>query len=810
MNRDLPKHARVVIIGGGIIGCSVAWHLTRLGWSDVLLLERKQLTSGTTWHAAGLLAQLRATKNMTRLAKYGQKMFATLEQETGHATGYLQTGAISVATCPARLEELRRGAGMARSFGVDCIELSPGEAKELWPLMQVNDVLGAMYFPGDARTNPTDSTQAMAKGARQGGATIVENIGVTDILTKNGRACGVQTEQGEISAEYVVNCAGMWARQVGLLAGAKVPLHAAEHYYMITEPMKGLSRDLPVLRDFDNYAYFREETGKMMLGLFEPKAMPWGMDGIPEQFCFDDLPPDWERMSPYLEQAIERVPALRDTGIQLLFNGPESFTPDDRYWLGESPEVRNLFIAAGFNSVGIQSSGGAGMVLARWIVDGQAPMDLWDVDINRMMSYQNNAKFLRDRTVESLGLLYAMDWPFRQYETARDVRKSALHDRLAAAGACFGELAGWERANWFSRPGESPVYKYSYGRQNWFEDSAAEHKAVRETVGLFDQSSFSKILVQGRDSERVLNWICANDVAVSLGKSVYTQWLNVRGTIEADLTVTRLTADSFFIVTAPATHTQVIAWLQRSIPSDSHAMVTDVTSAWATLNIQGPRSRELLTGLTNADMSNEAFPFGTMQEIELGYASVRALRISYMGELGWELYVPTEFVQGVYDLLLEAGADYGLRLAGYHALNSLRIEKAYREFGHDLGTDDTPLEAGLGFAVNFDKPGGFIGRDALLEQRRRGLQRRLMQFLLQDPEPMLYENEPIYRAGKLVGYTSSGMYGHTLGGAVALGYVTNSDSILEQSYEIEIAGRRYAAQASLRPLYDPGSQRVRG
>ncbi|MFP6598664.1 MAG: glycine cleavage T C-terminal barrel domain-containing protein, partial [Candidatus Hydrogenedentota bacterium] len=501
---------------------------------------------------------------------------------------------------------------------------------------------------------------------------------------------------------------------------------------------------------------------------------------------------------------------LETTGIQLLFNGPESFTPDDRYWLGESPEVKRLFVAAGFNSVGIQSSGGVGKVLAQWIVNGQAPMNLWDVDINRMQPHQNNSNYLRDRTVESLGLLYAMHWPFRQFETARNVRKSGLHDRLAAAGACFGEVAGWERANWYAPAGVQARYEYSYGRPNWFEHSAAEHRAVREEVGLLDQSSFTKILVQGRDAESVLNRICTNDIAVPVGKCVYTQWLNDRGTIEADLTVTRIAEDEFFVITGPATNTQVLNWLRHHISADAYAQVTDVTSGWATLNVQGPRSREMLSSMTRSDLSNDAFPFGTTQEIELGYAMVKALRISYVGELGWELYIPSEFVQSVYDLIVSVGVDFGLRHVGYHALNSLRIEKAYREFGHDIGADDTPLEAGLGFAQAFDKPGGFIGREALLLQKERGLNRRLLQFLLGDPEPLMYHNEPIYRDNEFVGYTASAMYGHTLGGSVAMGYVTNNEDLLRADYQIEVAGRRYPAQASLRPLYDPRSARIRG
>jgi len=814
MPQTLPKHAQVVIVGGGIIGCSVAYHLTKLGWRDIVLLERRQLTCGTTWHAAGLVAQLRATENLTKLARYSQELYKTLEAETGQATGFQQCGALSLATTNERLEEIRRQASMASCFGVEARELSLDEAQSYWPLMRLDDVVGAYYFPQDARTNPTDTTQALAKGARMGGAAIFEHSPVIRIITENGRATGVETEEGIIISDFVVNCAGMWARELGRSAGSRVPLHAAEHYYMITEPLDGMTANLPVLRDMDNYAYYREETGKLMLGLFEPEAMPWGQEGIPHDFCFDDLPPDWARITPHLERAMQRIPALESAGIQLLFNGPESFTPDDRYWLGEAPEVNGLFIAAGFNSIGIQSAGGAGKVLAEWIVHGHQPMDLWDVTPTRMMPFQNTSKYLLDRTKESLGLLYAMHWPFRQYETARGVRRSILHDRLSEAGACFGELAGWERPNWYAPAGETAAYEYSFGRQNWFEWQALEHKAVREGVGLFDQSSFSKFMVQGQDSEAVLNRICANNVAVPVGKSVYTQWLNEQGTIEADLTVTRTEPNAYLIVTAPATHTHVETWLKRNIPPTANVIVNDITSGLTCLNVQGPSSRELLMQVSSHDFSNESFPFATCQEIEIGYATVKALRLTYMGELGWELYIPTEFAPHVYDLLLEAGAGLTLKHCGYHTLQTLRLEKAYREYGHDLGYDDSPIEAGLSFALDLEKACGFIGKEAVLAQKECGVNKRLVQFLLDDPDPLMYHAEPIYRNGALCGYTSSAMYGHTLGASVAMGYVKNeqgvdADFINSGSYEIEVAGKRYSARASLRPMYDPKSERVK-
>jgi len=812
---DLPNQASVVIVGGGIVGCSLAYHLTLRGCRDVVLVERKQLTCGTTWHAAGLVGQLRATYNLTRLAQYTTNLYASLEQETGQATGFRQTGSIAIATNLARLEELKRGASMAKCFGLEVQTLTHSEIASMWPGVTVSDVVGGVYLPKDGRTNPIDTTQALAKGAKSRGARIFENCAAQEILIENGKAVGVRTEFGTIRADMVVNCAGMWAHELGAKAGTTVPLHAAEHFYIVTEPMEGLHSNLPVLRDPDGCAYFKEDAGKLLVGWFEPVAKPWGMKGIPETFSFESLPDDLEHIEPLLAAAMHRTPALEKTGINLFFNGPESFTPDDRYLLGETPEVRNLFVAAGFNSIGIQSAGGAGKVLADWMLDGHPPMDLWDVDIRRVMPFQRNRSYLRDRTVESLGLLYAMHWPFRQPETARGVRRSILHDRLAAHGACFGETAGWERPNWYAPAGVKAEYEYSYGRQNWFDYSAAEHQAVRNAVGIFDQSSFAKFVVQGPDAEAVLNRISANNMSVPVGKVVYTQWLNERGGIEADLTVTREAPDRYLVVTAAATQTRDFSWLQRNIPADARATAVDVSSSMAVLGVMGPRSRELLRQLTDADMSPAAFPFGTSQIIDLGYARVRASRITYVGELGWELYIPTECAPGVFDALMQAAPSVGGRLAGYHALNSLRMEKGYRHWGHDISDEDTPLQSGLGFAVAMKKPGGFIGLEALQAQKEAGLTRSLVQFALDDATPLLYHNEPIWRDGAIVGRISSGMFGHHLGKSLGMGYVECQtqgevpDAILQGKYEIEVAGVRYSAQPSLAPLYDPSSARIK-
>ena len=813
MAASVPSHARVVIIGGGIVGCSVAYHLTKLGWRDIVLLERRELSCGTTWHAAGLVGQLRSSHNLTRLARYGAVLYEQLEAETGQATGFRRSGSISVARTAERMVELKRGASMARCFGVDVEVISPGEAGRLWPLLRTDDLAGAVWLPRDGRTNPIDTTLAMARGARNGGATIVENVTVTGIQRMKGAATGVSTDAGDIACEVVVNCAGMWGREVGRMAGVTVPLHAAEHFYIVTEPMPGIQSDLPVLRDTDGHIYAREEVGGLLMGGFEPVAKPWGMDGIPPDFAFSLLAEDWDHFRVLMEQACVRIPALETAPVRRHVNGPESFTPDNRYMLGEAPELRNFFVAAGFNSVGIASAAGAGQALAEWIVGGQPSMDLWDVDIRRFAPFQGNARYLRERTTEVVGLLYAMHWPFRQPETARGMRRSVLHDRLAARGAAFGVVAGWERANWFATPGMEPRYVYTYGRQNWFPCAAQEHCAVREAVALFDQSSLTKLRLEGPDATAALQRLCANDVDVPPGHIVYTQMLNARGGIECDLTVTRLADDAFLVVTVAAAGIHDADWIRRGL-AGARVTLTDLTSAFTVLGLMGPRARDLLARVTPADVTNAAFPFGASREIEVGYATVRATRITYVGELGWELYVPTEFAPGVYEEIVAAGAEFGLRHAGYHAMDSLRLEKAYRSWGHDISGDDTPLEAGLAFAVAFKKD-GFVGREALLRQRAGALSRRLVMFTLDDPEPLLLGDEAIHRDGTLVGRITSGAYGHTLGRSVGMGYVTWADGVdaafvRSGRWELEIATERFPARASLEPPYDPTSARVRG
>jgi 4-methylaminobutanoate oxidase (formaldehyde-forming) len=815
-SNNIPSRAQVVIIGGGVIGCSVAYHLTKLGWTDVLLLERTQLTAGTTWHAAGLVeAGGFFDETSIEMAKYTLELYSSLEAETGLSTGYKDVGLLEFATTPSRLEELRRVAAFDHQFGVHIEEIPPEKVKELWPLAYTGDILAGFFSPEDGRVNPIDVTMALAKGARMGGVQILEGTAVIGITKDVGRVTGVITNMGGIEAEYVVNCAGMWAREIGKMAGVNVPLQPAEHYYLITEPIEGVNSELPVLVDLDKYAYYREETGGVMLGLFEPVSAPWALEGIPKDFTFGEIRPDWDRMMPYVEEAMKRIPALENAGIHKFFCGPESFTPDLGPLMGMAPELDNFFVAAGFNSLGILLGGGAGRVLAHWIVDGLPDVDVTEIDISRMQPYQNNPEYLKDRTVEMLGFMFEEGYPYRQLKTARNVRKSAFHDRLAEAGAYFGTYAGWEYPEWFAPEGVELKVEYTWGRQNWFEYSAAEHRTTREGVTMMDYSVMGKILVQGRDAEKYLNRICANNIAVPVGRCVYTQWLNERATIEADLTVTRLAEDQFLILSGDGTIIAVQAWLKRHIPSDAHTSITNITSAYSVLNIQGPKSRDLISRVTHADISNIAFPFLTMQEIDIGYALVKAIRITYMGELGWELYIPTEFSLHVFDTLLKAGGDVGLKHLGLQALDTLRLEKAYRDYGNDIDNTDTPLEVGLSYFVDFDKPGGFIGRDALLRHKEAGIKYRLVQFLLEDPEPRLYYGEPIYRNSKPVGHIMAGGYGHTLGASVGVGPVENEGEtvtaayINSGSYEIDVAGVRYPARASLKPMYDPKLKRVR-
>ena len=811
----LPKTARAVVIGGGISGCSVAYHLAKAGWTDVVLLERRKLTSGTTWHAAGLIGQLRGSANMTRLAKYSADLYRGLEAETGVATGMKQVGSISVALTKERHEELLRQATVARIFDVEVHEISPAEAKAKYPHLNIDGVVGAVALPLDGQCDPANIAMALAKGARMKGAKIFEGALVTSVTTQDGRVTGVDYDfggaPGHIAADVVINCGGMWGRDLAAQNGITLPLHACEHFYLVTEPVAGIDPNLPVLRVPDECAYYKQDAGKMMLGAFEPKAKPWGMDGIRADFEFDTLPEDWDHFMPILEMATNRLPLFETAGIHTFFNGPESFTPDDRYYLGEAPEVQGYWIAAGYNSVGIVSSGGAGQALAHWITEGEPPFDLWEVDIRRAQPFQRNRRYLKERVTETLGLLYADHFPYRQVETARGIRRTPLHDHLKARGAVFGETAGWERANWFANKGQEQEYRYTWKRQNWFENNRAEHMAVREGVGFFDMTSFGKIRVEGRDACAFLNRICSAQMDVATGRIVYTMLLNERGGIEADLTVTRLSETAFLLVVPGATLQRNLAWLRTHL-GDEFAVITDVTAAESVLCVMGPKARDLMALVSPNDFSNAVHPFGTAREIEIGMGLARAHRVTYVGELGWEIYASTDQTAHVFEALEEAGTGLGLKLCGLHTLDSCRIEKAYRHWGHDITDEDHVLEAGLGFTVSRKKP-GFLGRDAVLRKQEAGLERRMLQFRLQDPGPLLFHNEAIVRDGQIVGPVTSGSYGHFLGGAIGMGYMPckgeTEEEVLGSAYEIEVAGVRHRAVASLAPMHDPKSERAK-
>jgi 4-methylaminobutanoate oxidase (formaldehyde-forming) len=818
MPKSLPARCDVVIIGGGIVGNSIAYHLGKIGITNTVVLERKQLTSGTTWHAAGLVGQLRASKNLTELAKYTTGLFEGLEKETGQATGFKQNGSISIALTDGRMEELLRGASMAKCFGLAVDVVSTAEIKERVPHYNMDGVKGGVFLPKDGQVNPIDVTQALASGARSRGAKIFENTKVTRILVEKCRAVGVETTEGTIMADKVVIASGMWSRELGRSIGVNIPLHACEHFYIVSEPIAELPRNMPVVRLLDECTYYKEDAGKLMVGAFEPKAKAWGGGGIDDEHAFVTLPEDMDHFEPILTSAINRVPLLETAGIQLFFNGPESFSPDNRYYLGEAPEVKNCYVATGFNSIGIQSSGGAGLVLSQWIKNGYPPMDVNGMDIRRIHPFQSVRSYVGERVTETLGLLYAMHWPYRQAETARGVRRSPIYEQTKKLGAVFGEVNGWERPNWYARDGVKPEYEYSYGRQNWFPCADYEAKQLMTKCVFFDQSSFAKYSVEGRDACKVLNNISANNVDVEPGRIVYTQWCNERGGIEADLTVTRLDEGKFLVVTGAVPQVRDMAWLKRNTPENAHCIATDITSGLPMIAVMGPNSRALLQKLSGADLSNAAFPFGTSKEIEIGFARVRASRITYVGELGWELYIPTEFVAHVFERLIAAGAEFGLTPAGMHTMNNCRTEKAYRHWGHDMSDEETPIEAGLGFAIAWDKKGGFIGREALLKQKALPVHpKRMVCIALEDSStaaPMMYHEEPIYRNGVIVGSTTSGAWGHRVNLSLGMGYVSNDGGVTKDwldsgKWEVELAWKRYSAKVQLQSFYDPKGERIK-
>ena len=820
MTNTLPKKAQIIIIGGGIIGCSVAYHLAKEGAKDVLLLERGQLTCGSTFHAAGLVGQLRSSANITRVLKNSVELYRTIESETGQATGWKMNGGLRLACTKERWTELKRQATTAHSFGLEMELLSPNEAQELWPLMEVEDVIGAAFLPTDGQANPSDITQALAKGARMCGVTIFEETSVTGIRLVNQQVAAVQTENGEIICETVVNCAGQWANELGKMAGVNVPLVSVEHQYLITEAIQGVTGNLPTLRDPDKLTYWKEEVGGLVMGGYEQNPIAWDSKPIPKDFIFQLLPENFDHFEQLMLQAVERVPALENAGIRKLMNGPESFTPDGNFILGEAPEVKNYFVGAGFNAFGIAAAGGAGKALAEWILAGEPPMDLWVVDIRRFSNLHKNEDWVRNRTLELYGKHYTLSWPHEEHESGRPVLTSPIYEILKEQGACFGSKLGWERPNWFAPEDETAQDIYSYGRQNWFPHVGKEHRAVRERVALFDQSSFAKFRIIGTDAEKALNRICANNVAKPSGALTYTQMLNSKGGIECDLTVARLAKDEFYLVSGTGFRTHDSAWIRSQFLVDEKVELHDITEEWATFSLMGPLAREVLAQVTENDLENDNFPFGTCQnivikeELSLEVPNILALRVTYVGELGWELHMPRDSADSVYEVLMEAGKDSGISNAGYRAIESLRLEKSYRAWGADITADTTPFEAGLGWAVKLKSGTDFIGREALLSKQKQPLKKRLACFTINDPDVVLLGRETIYRNGEVVGWLTSGGWGYTVNKNIGYGYVRNPEGVdseyfISGTYELEVATVRHSCKLQLGPLYDPKMERVR-
>jgi 4-methylaminobutanoate oxidase (formaldehyde-forming) len=805
-----------VIVGGGVIGCSIAYHLAHLGWTDVVLLEQHKLTAGTTWHAAGLITSAGMTDETALFfSRYSRDLYARLEAETGHSTGFRAVGHISLATTPQRQAALRREAAWMHGFGVEDTEISPAELASMWPLARTDDVLSAFYVADEGRADPVGVATSLAKGARQLGVTVLEGMAATGVRTRRGRVTTVLTETGSIETEVVVNAAGVWARQFGALAGVHVPLQAAEHYYLLTDTVAGLSQDLPVIEDPDGYGYYRPEGEGMLVGLFEPVGKPWSLDGVPRTFAFGKLAPDWTRMEPYLARAMERIPSLAETGVRTFFCGPESFTADVRPLLGPAPEIDGYFVAAGLNSLGILSGGGVGAMVAHWIVDGVPPVDATAVAIDRTATYETSRRFRCERTVEQLGVLFGdAVWPAWKPSTARNVRRSVLHDRLAAAGAHFGVSAGWEFAEWFAEPGEHPRTTLDFQRQASHPIVEREHLAVRQAAGVIDMSLMAKLIVAGPDAAAVLSRLSANDVIREIGRLVYTQWLNQAGGIVADLTVTRLAEEKFLVIASDIIHRRIEPLIRREARDGEVVTITDVTSGTTLLTVQGPASRELISRLTDADLSNDSFPYLSARQVHVGYALVLAVRVTYVGELGWELHVPAEYAAGVYDDLLSAGADLGVRPVGLSAMSCLRLEKGYRDMGVDIDNTDNPIEAGLGFAVAWDKPGGFTGRDALVAARAAGPPKnRVVGLTIEDRDADLFGNEPVFLGDTWVGYVRAAAYGHTVGGPVALAQVTCADGVTAEwlkAGEFRVLGseRHWPARLQIGPFYDPQRLRI--
>jgi 4-methylaminobutanoate oxidase (formaldehyde-forming) len=801
----MAEQARVVIIGGGIVGCSIAYHLSKMGWKDIVLLEKGELTSGSTWHAAGLVGQLRSSRNITRMLKHSVELYDTLEAETGQHTGWRRVGSLRIASSPDRMLELRKAATTARSFGLPMQLLSPKEAVDLFPVMSIDRIVGAAFMPTDGYADPASVAMALAKGARDRGVRIVRGTRVTATPVERRRVTRVVTEQGDYEAEVVVNAAGLWAREVGRMAGVNVPVVAMQHQYIITEPIPGQPSNLPTMRDPDHLVYYKEEGGGLVMGGYEPNPIPWSVNGVPRDFGQQLLEPNFEHFEPISKLSLIRTPILKDVGIRKLINGPEAFTPDGTFIMGKAPELDNYFVAAGFNAHGIAAGGGAGRMMAEWIIHGEPSLDLWAVDIRRFGPHHRSTRYIVERTAELYGKHYAMGWPHEEHHSARGIRRSPLYDRLKSAGAVYGAKFGWERVNWFAPPGVEPVDVPTFGRPNWFEHVGNEHRAIRERVAIIDQTSFSKIEVRGTGALRFLNSLAANNVDKPVGALTYTQLCNERGGIECDLTISRVGEDHFYIVTGTAYGPHDLGWIRRHMPKDGSVTAVDVTSSRSVLNLCGPLSRQVLQAVCEEDVSNEAFRFATCRPLQIGYAPVLASRVTYVGELGWELHIPMEYTTHVYEALWQAGQSHGIANAGYRAIESCRLEKGYRYWSTDLTPDGTPYEAGLGFCVVLKK-GDFLGRAALERAKAAGPRQVLASFTLAEPVE-LTGGETISRNGQVLGVLTSGGYGHTVEKAIAFGYLPPAQ-MEYRDFEIEVFGQAIKAQRYDGALYDPDRKKI--